>query len=162
MITLIVSCTHSIPKTVDYIDKDKFMGTWYVIAGRFTFLESGQHNSVEKYTWNEAEQRIDIDFHYNKDSFDGKIKSIPQKGFIFNTKTNAHWKIQPIWPLKLDYLILLCDPDYKWTVIGVPSQKYLWIMAREKNLTDKELQSIVERLKKIPYNTNDIVKVPQR
>ena len=161
MLTL-ASCSHNMPKTVDYINKDKFMGSWYVIAGRFTFLEEGQHNSIETYTWNEKEQRIDIDFRFNKDRFDGKLKSLPQKGFIYNTQTNAHWKIQPFWPLKLDYLILLCDPDYQWTVIGVPSQKYIWIMAREKQISEETLQKILQKLKNIPYDTKNIVRVPQR
>ena len=156
------SCAHNMPKTANSINKDKFMGSWYVIAGRFTFLEEGQHNSIETYTWNEKDQRIDIDFRFNKDHFDGKLKSIPQKGFIYNTQTNAHWKVQPFWPLKLDYLVLLCDPDYQWTVIGVPSQKYVWIMAREKHIPEETLQKIIQKIKEIPYDTKDIVRVPQR
>lgn len=161
-LVILTSCSHQMPKTADYIDRDKFMGTWYVIAGRFTFLEEGQHNSVEKYTWNEKEQRIDIDFSFNKDSFDGKLKSIPQKGFIENKQTNAHWKVQPFWPLKLDYLVLLCDPQYRWTVIGVPSQKYLWIMAREKTLPEETLQKILSDLNQRGYDNSHIVRVPQR
>lgn len=162
MTMTLLSCSHQFTKTVDRIEKEKFMGTWYVIAGRFTFLEKGQHNSVEKYTWNEEKQQIDIEFTFNKDSFDGPLKSIPQTAFIHNQKSNAHWKVQPFWPLKLDYLVLLTAPDYSWTAIGVPSQKYLWIMAREKSLSDSTLQKILKQLEDIRYNTKDLEQVPQK
>ena len=80
------SCaTTEFSKTVDYVDINRFMIKWYVIAGRLTFMESGAYNAVEVYTWNIQEDRIDIDFTLIKDSFEGKKKSIPQKGWIENT-----------------------------------------------------------------------------
>jgi apolipoprotein D and lipocalin family protein len=147
-------------KTVNFVDIDKFMGKWYVIAGRFTFLEEGAHNAVETYKWNTKEKRIDISFTFNKDSFDGKIKSIPQKGWVYNEKTNAHWKVSPFWPLKLDYLVIALADDYSWTAVGVPSGKYLWIMAKKNQVTDKELEQIVREINSQGYPTKAITKVP--
>lgn len=147
-------------QTVNYIDLNKFMGDWYVIAGRFTFLEAGAHNAIEKYTWNEKEQRIDISFNFNKDSFDGKVKSIPQKGWVYNKQSNAHWKVSPFWPLKLDYLVVAIADDYSWTAVGVPSGKYLWIMARNKKLSDEQLQAVKSDLKKINYPVDDLHFIP--
>jgi apolipoprotein D and lipocalin family protein len=69
-------------KTVNKVDIDKFMGKWYVIAARGTYFESDAYNSVEVYSWNEKEDRIDIDFTYRDGSFDGKLKDIPQKAWI--------------------------------------------------------------------------------
>ena len=34
-------------KPVEYVDLDRFMGDWYVIANIPTFLEKGAHNAVE-------------------------------------------------------------------------------------------------------------------
>lgn len=147
-------------QTVNYIDLNKFMGDWYVIAGRFTFLEEGAHNAIENYTWNEKEQRIDISFNFNKDSFDGKVKSIPQKGWVYNKQSNAHWKVSPFWPLKLDYLVVAIADDYSWTAVGVPSGKYLWIMARNKKLSDEQLQAVKSDLKKINYPVDDLHFIP--
>lgn len=44
-------------KTVDLVDIDRFMGKWYVIASRPTFLEEGAHNAIETYTWNNKKPR---------------------------------------------------------------------------------------------------------
>ena len=40
-------------KTVDYVDIDRFMGPWYVIANIPTFLEKGAYNAVETYSLND-------------------------------------------------------------------------------------------------------------
>jgi apolipoprotein D and lipocalin family protein len=149
-------------RTVDRVEIDEFMGKWYVIAGRFTFMEKGAHNAVEEYSWNDKKQRIDINFYFNKDSFDGPIKKIPQKGWIENKETNATWKVSPFWPLKFDYLVVANDPDYQWTAIGVPSGKYLWIMARKDQMSDAELSVILDELRSVGYPTKEVVRIPQK
>lgn len=40
-------------ETVANVNLDRFMGKWYVIAGRFTFVEKGAHNAIEIYTYNQ-------------------------------------------------------------------------------------------------------------
>ena len=157
-----ISCSSAekIKFNLPKIDINKFMGDWYVLAGRFTFLEKDVHNGLEKYTWNEEKKRIDVSFTYRKGSFDGPIKSVPQKGWIYNLDNNAHWKVSPFWPLKFDYLVIDIDENYSWTAIGVPSQKYLWIMSRNwKNPSDLVPQ-IIERIKAKGYNADNIVNVP--
>jgi apolipoprotein D and lipocalin family protein len=147
--------------TVDRVDMDRFMTKWFVIAGRLTMFENGAHNAIESYTWNSAKNRIDIDFTMRVDGFDGKLKSIPQKGWIENTKTNAHWVISPMWPLRFNYLVIDLAEDYSWTVIGVPSQKWIWIMAKDWNMSDKTLDIIVQRINDLGYSTKDVKRVPQ-
>lgn len=149
-------------RTVSSVDLDRFMKKWYVIAGRFTRMENGAHNAVEEYKYNEKEERIDINFYFNKDSFTGEVKRIPQKAWVENSKTKAHWKVSPFWPLKFDYLVIALADDYSWTAIGVPNQKYLWIMADRPDLSDEELNSILLKVKAVEYSVKDIVRIPQK
>lgn len=157
----LTSCTTTSNfKTAERIELDKFMGDWYVLSGRFTFLEKGVHNGVEKYTLNQKENRIDVDFTYRKDSFTGELKSLPQKAWVENSQTNAHWKVSPMWPLKFDYLVLAIADDYSWTAIGVPDQKYLWIMARDWRNPELAIQKAIEHLNQMGYRTDSLVTVP--
>ncbi len=149
-------------KTVDRVEIEKFMGPWYVMAGRFTAFETDVHNGIESYTWNKEENRIDISFTYNKKSFEGDKKSYPQKGWIYNQSTNAHWKVQPFWPLKFDYLIVDLAPDYSWTVIGVPDQKYVWIMARDYNIARPKIDEIIKSMSDKGYDMKNLVFVPHK
>ena len=145
---------------VSKLEIQRFMGDWYVLAGRFTFLEKNVHNGIERYTWNERENRIDVDFTYNRGSLDGKQISLPQKAWIENTETNAHWKVSPLWPLKFDYLVIDLAEDYSWTAIGVPNQNYLWIMARSPLNAEATIQEALKRLQDKNYRTDDLVRVP--
>jgi apolipoprotein D and lipocalin family protein len=149
-------------KTVLRVDLERFMKKWYVIAGRLTFLEKGAHNAVEEYKWNSEEKRIDIKFYFNKDSFDGKVKNIPQKAWVENKESNAHWKISPFWPLKFDYFVIALADDYSWTAIGVPNQKYLWIMADKWNISESELKDMMTKIQLAGYPVNDLIRVPQK
>lgn len=153
----LTGCAHGFDKTIEFVDRDRYMGTWYVQAGRFTSLENNAFNSTEIYTWNEPENRIDIDFHFNRGALDGPVKSIPQKAWIVDSKTNATWKVSPFWPLKFTYLILLLDPGYQWTVVGVPSQSYLWVMSRQRQFPKEETQKILKQVEALGYSTRDIV-----
>lgn len=163
IMSFLLSCSSTTYKTkVKSVDIDRFMGDWYVLAGRFTMFETDVHNGIESYTWNEKENRIDIDFTYRKGSFQGEKKSFPQKGYIYNKETNAHWKVSPFWPLKFDYLIIDIADDYSWVAIGVPSTDYLWIMARDYENAVETISLVQERLKAKNYPANKLEFVPHK
>lgn len=143
-------------QTVDFVDIQRFMGDWYVQAGRFTFLEKNAYNSLEQYKWNSEKKRIDITFSFNEGSFNGEKNLYHQKAWIENSQSNAFWKVQPFWPLKLDYIVIDLASDYSWTAVGVPSGKYLWIMSREKSFDNTILNGILERLVNKGYPINNI------
>jgi len=160
---ILVGCANTeYTKTVSHVDLDRFLKKWFVIAGRLTFLEKGAHNAVEEYKFNVDQKRIDINFYFMKDSFNGKKKTIPQKAWVENKESNAHWKISPFWPLKFDYFVIAVADDYSWTAIGVPSKKYLWIMADRWNINESELEQMISKVRSAGYPVNDIIRVPQK
>lgn len=147
-------------KTVKKLNLDDFMGDWFVQAGRFTPLETQVHNALETYVWNDKKSRIDISFTYNKGSLNGPLKSIPQKGWVHNKNTNAHWKVSPLWPLKFHYLVVALCPDFSWTAVGVPKKNFLWIMTREKIISNQKLNAIILEVKKANYPIENLTLVP--
>jgi apolipoprotein D and lipocalin family protein len=130
-----------------------------VHAGRFTIFEKDAFNATETYTWSAKDERINIEFSFNKGSLSGDLKSIPQKGWIYNSKSNTHWKVSPFWPLKLDYLVLYVDEKYDWTAVGVPNQKYLWIMSRAKHPTKEALENIISILNTKNYKVSKLTHI---
>lgn len=160
MMILTACSTTTDYKTVDKLELNRFMGDWYVLAGRFTFLEKNVHNGLERYTFNQEKNRIDVDFTYNQGSLTGDKKSLPQKAWVENTQTNAHWKVSPLWPFKFDYLVVALADDYSWTAIGVPNQNYLWIMARDWKNPEPIIEKAIEKLKQVGYKHDELVRVP--
>ena len=155
--------TQSLPeqKTVPFVEINRFMGPWYVIANIPTVFEKGAYNAVESYAWNEKENRIDINFTYNNGRADGPVKSIPQKGFIYDEKSHAEWRVQPWWPFKFAYLIVDLAPDYSDTIVGVPDRGHVWIMSRTPKMDDNRYQVLVEKVRSLGYDISALQKVPQ-
>ena len=148
-------------KTVDYVDLERFMGPWYVIANIPTFIEKGAHNAVENYELNE-DGTVATTFTFRKGDFDGKLKEYNPKGFVLDTETNARWGMRFVWPLKSDYRIVYLDDDYSTTVIGRQARDFVWIMARTPTLPDAEYEEIVNFVGDLGYDTSKIERVPQR
>lgn len=147
-------------QTVDYVDLDRFMGPWYVIANIPTFLEKDAYNAVETYTLND-DGTIDTRFEFRKGGFDGKKKDFNPKGFITDTETNALWGMRFIWPIKADYRIVYLDDDYTQTVIGRQKRDFVWIMARTPTIPDEDYAEMIALVESLGYDTSKIQKVPQ-
>lgn len=148
-------------KTVDKVDLERFMGSWYVIANIPTFLEKGAHNAVETYSLND-DGTIATNFTFRKDGFDGKLKEYNPKAFILDNESNALWGMRFIWPIKADYRIVYLDDDYSMTVIGRQNRDYVWIMARTPTISDLEYDQLVAFIESIGYDASQLERVPQR
>ena len=148
-------------KTVDYVDLDRFMGDWYVIANIPTFLEKGAHNAIETYELDD-DGSIKTTFTFRKDSFDGKQKEYNPRGFIRDTETNATWGMRFVWPIKADYRIVYLDEDYSQTVIARQKRDFVWIMARTPSISDEDYKRLIDLAGSIGYDTAKIERVPQQ
>ena len=146
-------------ETVDYVDLPRFMGDWYVVANIPTALEKGAHNPIESYKL-DNNGTIETTFSFNKDSFDGEDKVYHSRGFVKNKKTNASWGMQFIWPIKADYRVVYLDPDYQYTVIGRTARDYVWIMARDVNISADKYQELVSFIVELGYEADKIVRAP--
>ena len=160
---LLAGCAAKGPemKTVSYVDLERFMGDWYVIANIPTFLEKGAHNAIENYAIDD-DGTIDTTFTYRADSFDGKEKRYNPRGFVLDTETNARWGMRFLWPIKADYRIVYLDDEYSRTVIARQKRDFVWIMAREPSIPDDEYEELVSFVKSIGYDIKDLERVPQR
>ena len=146
--------------TVSYVDLERFMGDWYVVASIPTFIEKGAHNAVESYALN-PDGTIATTFRFNKDGFDGPVKTYRPTGFVMDRKTNALWGMQFIWPIKGDYRIIYLDDDYQLTVIGRAKRDYVWVMSREPDFRNEEFVRIKDFLQDVGYDPSKLRQVPQ-
>ncbi|MDZ7821087.1 MAG: lipocalin family protein [Candidatus Marinimicrobia bacterium] len=147
-------------EVVDHVDLEKFSGDWYVVALLPSIIEKNAVNGIETYTF-EGDDRVHVRYVFHKRSPEGRRKVTTQRGWITNKENNAEWKVQPIWPLRLPYLIIDLAEDYRYTVIGTNNYKYVWIMAREPYLSDADYRGIIARLDARGYDTDEIQIMPQ-
>ena len=149
-------------KTVDYVDLDRYMGDWYVFANIPYALEKGKVGTLDRYGKRD-DGSLDNIFLFRKGDLDAPLQQWKGKAWVHNAKTNAEWRVQFVWPLKLKYLIIDLDKEnYQWAVIGYPSRKLAWVLTRETTLNEETYQGILKRMEAQGYDPTMLEKVPQR
>jgi dehydrogenase/reductase SDR family protein 12 len=116
------------------IDRDRYMGRWFVAASIPTFVEKDTDNSIEDYEWDAANNRVNVRFSYTKGGAPGEIL---QRATIVNApEVNTEWSINPklagfFVPLGLGYYVLHCDTEsYEYSIVALPDKSNIWIMCR--------------------------------
>ena len=146
-------------QTVEYVDLNRFMGDWYVIASIPTPFERGAYNAIERYDLSAA-GKIDTTFIYNKGGLDGPRKQMRASGFVQDQKSNAVWGMQFVWPFKADYRVIYLDDDYTTTIVGRQKRDFLWIMSRSSTMADAELDAHTSWLAELGYDISALVRIP--
>jgi apolipoprotein D and lipocalin family protein len=147
--------------TVAKVDLQRFMGDWYVIASIPTFIEKGAHNAIESYRL-DSDGTIATTFTFRAGAFDGKPKKYSPRGFVKDTRSNALWGMQFIWPIKSDYRITYVADDYSQTIISREQRDYVWIMARTPGIAETDYQRLLKIVGEQGYDLSKIQKVPQQ
>jgi apolipoprotein D and lipocalin family protein len=148
-------------RTVSRVDLPRYMGDWYVIANIPYFAEAGCIASVETYALR-PDGRIDNWFTYRKGSFEAPVKQMRALAWVHNPQTQAEWRVRFFGLITARYLVLDLDPDYRWAVVGHPSRRYGWVLARAKTLPERQYRQILRRLSEQGYDPERFVKVPQQ
>lgn len=60
-----------------------------------------------------------------------------------------------------DYWIIELAPDYRYAVVGHPSRKYAWVLAKTPQVSTHDLAAIDERLKVNGYDTCELLTTAQ-
>lgn len=143
--------------TVKALDIERFMGRWYEIARYEHRFEKDMTHVTATYTLQD-DGKIEV---LNEGTRDGERKQV--KGHAKQPDANDPGKLKVSFFLFFysDYYILDLDPDYRYALIGSSTDKYLWIMSREKQLPQDVLDSLLAQLRRRGYDTDRLVFVRQ-
>jgi apolipoprotein D and lipocalin family protein len=128
-------------KAVPHVDVGRFMGTWHVIGYVPNVFERGKVATADEYRLR-PDGDIENIYHYRK-GFDQPAKTWHGKAWIPDKADTGHWKIQLLWPFRSDYVIVDLAQDYRSVLVGIPSRKLFWIMARDTTMPEPEYQRLV-------------------
>ncbi len=147
------------------IDVEGFMGAWYVLAFipiDFPFFsEAGAHDAVEHYALDE-DGGIDITYTFRDGSFDAEPTVMKQSGRVHDEERGTEWRVQLVWPFESAYLIAWVDEDYEHAIVGVPSRRFVWVMARRPQVSDARWRQLYERVSELGYDSDLLRRVPHR
>jgi apolipoprotein D and lipocalin family protein len=148
-------------KTVDHVDLHRYMGDWYVIGTIPWFVEKDNVGTMDIYKMR-ADGKIEIQYVFHKKSLDAPRKQMKATARVVNTRTNAEWAVQFLWPFEAPFLVIDLSPDYKTTTIGYPNRNLIWIMSRSPTMSEKDYASALAKAREQGYDISRIVRVPQK
>lgn len=131
--------------TVDSVDLDRYLGTWYEIASYPAWFQKNCTAVKAEYKRRD-DGLISVVNSCRKHTLDGKIKQSDGRAKIVNTTSNAKLKVSFFGPFWGPYWIIDLDSDYQWAVVGVPSRKYLWVLSRTREMDKTTYAGILDRL----------------
>lgn len=145
-------------KTVDYVDLKKYAGLWYEVAKiPNRFQSQCVKGTTAKYSLKENGEIEVINSCIDED---GQLDQTEGIARVVDKKSNAKLEVsffsifgwRPIWG---DYWIIGLDENYQWAIVGTPSRKYGWILARQPKLDQNTLDKIYSILREQGYNPQD-------
>lgn len=156
------------PQVVEKVDIDRYTGKWYEIAAIPMYFERKcVANTTAEYT-RLASGEVSV---FNScEKADGKRQSSVGQGRVTDPQTNAKLEVSffnlPLFGWQYwvsgDYWIIDLAPDYSTAIVGHPTRKYGWILARTPQLPLETLASLSQKLSQQGYNPCDFITMPQK
>jgi apolipoprotein D and lipocalin family protein len=150
-------------QAVARVDLVRYSGTWFEIARLPNKFQAQCVANVSAVYVPRSDGQIEVINRCLK--ADGSTEAATGRGRIVDALSNAKLKVRfaPAWLSWLpsvwgDYWVLDLASDYSYAAVGEPGHKYLWILARNHNLSEGQYQEIVQRLAKQGYDTAGLVK----
>ncbi len=153
---LIFGCSSSYPplETVDTVDVNKYLGKWYEIARLPNSFQKECDCTTAEYSLIDSTTIRVI----NKCLKNGETDEANGKAFVVDGSNNSKLRVQFFWPFRGDYWIIALDKEtYNYAVVGTPSRKYLWILARTTELKENTLQNLISFAKERGFDTSRLI-----
>lgn len=140
--------------TVPELDVKRYMGRWHEIARYENRFERGMTDVTATYTLL-PDGKIRVENEGYKDG-DHK-KSVGRAKQPDPTSDPGKLKVAFFLWFYADYYILELDTDYKYAVIGSSSDKYLWILSRERNLPEAVREDLLGKITERGYDISKLI-----
>lgn len=147
-------------RTAAHVDLSRFSGNWFVVASIPTPFERDACNAREHYRI-DSDGTIDARYRFRKGGADGREWTIRRTGIVRDTQSNAIWDIRLAGPIAADYRIMHIDKRYSQALIGRNRRDYAWVLARDPEISSRDLFQHVRRLREQGYDADRLRTVPQ-
>lgn len=135
--------------TVTGLDLSRYGGLWHEIARYENRFEAGCVGATANYTLEADHIRV-VNSCYDDA---GRLKDqAVGKAYPVEGSRDAKLRVTFFWPFYGDYWVIMLADDYRYSVVGDPQRKYLWILARDTVLNDEDRDAILSKLPELGYD----------
>lgn len=143
-----------VPDPAKPVDISRYLGRWFEIARYDQRFERGCEAATADYSMR-ADGKIRVLNRCRKE--DGKLVEASGIAKVVEPATNAKLKVSFFWPFYGEYWVMDRSDDYRWSIVGESSGRYLWILSREPHPGDGQVRQLVNRASELGYDTSMLV-----
>ncbi|HRJ12495.1 MAG TPA: lipocalin family protein [Alphaproteobacteria bacterium] len=143
----------NVPEPAKAVELNRYLGRWYEIARYENGFEKGCEGVTAEYSLR-ADGRINVVNTCRDGAPDGPARSAEGVAKIAEGNSdNTKLKVSFFGPFYGDYWVLDRADDYSWAIVGEPSGRYLWLLARDPVLRKSQKAALYARAAELGYDT---------
>jgi apolipoprotein D and lipocalin family protein len=142
------------------VDIPHMYGGWYIVATIPNAFERGMVAPYDVYS-PRPDGSLREDFYVRRGRFSAPRRHFVVRDFVNPGSHGAHWGVRIFWPLKLPFLVLYVDPDYRYALFGETNRSLGWIYARNPILDDAAYADLLQHFAADGYDTTRFRRIIQ-
>ena len=156
------ACSTAPPAGVTVVtpfDLSRYEGKWYEIARLDHSFERDLSDVSASY-----KQQADGSVQVINRGFDkerGEWKQAIGRALFTGEPQRASLKVSFFGPFYGGYHVIALDPQYRWSMVIGPDRDYLWILARDKQLTPEVRAQLLEQARSLGIAVERLIWVGQ-
>jgi apolipoprotein D and lipocalin family protein len=157
---MLAGCTGK-PDGIDPVrpfDINRYGGEWFEIMRLDHRFERGLSNVTATYTLQRDGSIEVINRGFDREKC--QWKDAEGRAVFQGDRDTASLSVTFFWPFAGGYHVFALDQqDYGWALISGPSRKYLWILARQPNLSADVRNRLVDQARSLGFPVDDLILV---
>lgn len=141
--------------TESAVDLQRYLGRWYEIARLPNGFEKDCEGVTADYSLRD-DGLIRVVNTCRKGGVSGEVDVAKGRARIVDAATNSKLKVSFFGPFWGDYWILDLADDYSLSLVGEPSGRYLWILARTPAISEETKAQALQRLSERGYDVSKL------
>lgn len=148
----------AVPQPAKAVELPRYLGRWYEIARYDQSFQKGCEGVSADYALRD-DGKISVRNACRKAN--GKVSVANGKAKIVDAVNNNKLKVSFFGPFYGDYWVLDRADDYSWAIVGEPSGRYLWLLAREATPAPDKVEALIARARALGYDTSMLIRTRQ-
>ena len=152
--------------TQDWVEPARYVGRWYEIArlpNRFQDQCAG--DVAANYTLRDDGRFTVVNECRTREGGVDRAEGVARRADREGPASRLKVRFAPAWLSFLpwvwgDYWILELDREYRFALVGEPSRKYLWILARNPVMDPADFDRLVARAGGLGFDTTALLRTP--
>jgi apolipoprotein D and lipocalin family protein len=159
-IALLLSACTGLPdgvESVDSVDPERYLGTWYEIARLDHSFERGLSDVTATYGTRE-DGGISV-LNRGWDVEEQAWSSAEGRAYPLEEGDWSRLKVSFFGPFYGGYNIIALDENYRWALVVGPNRDFLWILARSPDLDETVTRSLVAKADQLGFPVDELIYV---